>query len=220
MGHYYKYNELSNKRQSENIKNWYYECVKWELLQKLKWVDGLLVLGLILIAIGVGINVKDEYFKETKVEVVSAGRVDTQVSNKVMIDIAGEVVNPGVYEFQQGDRIQEALVKAGGLSVGADREWVGKNLNKAKALMDGQKIYIPREQEDYGEVMGETSKIISLNNASLSDLDRLRGVGPSLAQKIIDYREKNGGFKNKEELKMVSGIGEKLYEGIKDQIDL
>ncbi len=115
------------------------------------------------------------------------------------------------------------MERAGGLSIGADRQWVEKNLNRAETVIDGQKIYIPNSSEDI-ETKANTSTVknnkISLNNGSLSDFDILPGIGPSIAQKIIDYRTEKGGFKNIEELKLVGGIGDKLFEKIKDKVGL
>jgi len=151
---------------------------------------------------------------------------DVQVYSKVIIDIAGEVINPGVYELKNTDRIDDALVAAGGLSGEADRDWVEINLNKAEKLYDGQKIYIPKVGESEklqvksSSVLGTSSSIIRINSASLEDLDKLNGVGPAIAQRIIDYRTTNGGFKSVEEIKLVPGIGDKMFEKIKNEIQL
>jgi competence protein ComEA len=111
------------------------------------------------------------------------------------------------------------------LAANADRDWVEKNLNKAEKLVDGQKIYIPKigVKVKVDNVLGESvtkTKIVRINTATLEQLDTLSGIGPSIAQKIIDYRTQNGGFKNVEELKLVSGIGDKLFEKIKNEIAL
>jgi competence protein ComEA len=116
-------------------------------------------------------------------------------------------------------------VAAGGLSAKADRDWVEKNLNKAEKVVDGQKIFIPKigEEVKTENVLGSStteSKIVRLNTATLEQLDTLNGIGPAMAQRIIDYRTQNGGFKNIEELKLVSGIGDKLFEKIKNDVGL
>jgi len=116
-------------------------------------------------------------------------------------------------------------VAAGGLSAKADRDWVEKNLNKAEKLVDGQKIYIPKVGEEIktDQVLGSSTtetKIVRINTATIEQLDTLTGVGPSIAQRIIYYRTKNGGFKDVEELKLVSGIGDKLFEKIKNDVGL
>jgi competence protein ComEA len=134
------------------------------------------------------------------------------------------VIKPGVYELNNGDRIIDVLVMAGGLGAKADRGWIEKNLNQAEKIVDGQKIYIPKVGEEIkidNKVLGTSeSKIIRLNTATIEDLDKLTGIGPAIANRIIDYREKNGGFKDINELKLVSGIGDKLFEKIKNEIAL
>lgn len=210
-------------------------------LTKFKWVDGLLILGILLVMVGIGMNFKDNFWEKGEIKVTSKNisitptfrqaqgeQVDIQVDREVMIDISGEVINPGVYRLMGEVRVNDALIKAGGLSAKADRDWVAKNLNLAEKLMDGQKIYIPNQEEskklkvESKETLGVSTdnKIIRINSATVEQLDRLSGVGPAIAQRIIDYRTKNGGFKNIEELKLVSGIGDKLYEEIKNEIGL
>lgn len=225
-------------------------------LTKFRWIDGLLILGVLLVVVGIGMNFKDQFVTDSELKVMSKGftsdtklekkdggstNVDVQSNNEVVIDISGEVINPGLYRLVGDVRINDALIRAGGLSAQADRDWVAKNLNLAEKLMDGQKIFIPRQQltpacidcvegtagrqlggqanNDY--VLGVSqSKIVRINSATIEQLDTLSGVGPSIAKKIIDYRTQNGGFKNIEELKLVSGIGDKMYEKIKDDVSL
>lgn len=191
-----------------------------EKIQKLKIVDGFLVLGFLLVILGIGMNFREQFLGGEKVEIVKAevNQNDVQVSNKVVIDIGGEVINPGVYEMENEARVDDVLVKAGGLSVDADRDWVEKNLNKAEKVYDGEKIYIPKKGEVLASVDG--GGVIHLNSATVEELDKLDGVGPSIAQKIIDYRTKMGGFKTVEEIKLVPGIGDKMFEKIKDEIQL
>lgn len=198
---------------------------------KFRWVDGLLILGIILIIIGIGMSFKDQFLEKAEVKFLnkSVGLtefVDVEVYKEVTIDISGEVINPGVYRLIGDVRVNDALIKAGGLSAKADRDWVAKNLNLAEKLVDGQKIFIPK----IGDILGQSrdathgvstiDKIIRINSATVEQLDTLSGVGPSIAKKIIDYRTKNGGFKNIEELKLVSGIGDKLFEEIKNDVSL
>jgi len=205
-------------------------------LAKFKWIDGLLILGILLVISGIGMNFKDSFWEKAVLQSRISSKnisvtptIDVQVNSKVMIDVGGEVIKPGVYELNNGDRVNDALVAAGGLSAKADRDWVEKNLNKAEKVVDGQKIYIPKVGEILGDsVVGRDAthgvstniKIVRLNTATLEQLDTLNGIGPSIAQKIIDYRTANGGFKNVEELKLVSGIGDKLFEKIKDDVAL
>jgi len=189
------------------------------------------VLGFLLVIVGIGMNFKDQFLEKAQVnvttkEVSPTGQVDVQVDSEVTIDIAGEVIHPGVYKLKGDARVNDALVIAGGLAGQADRNWVEKNLNQAERLVDGQKIYIPKIGENSSSlsssssVLGSSSKIIRINTATVTDLDNLTGVGPAIAQRIIDYRTKNGGFKSVDEIKLVSGIGDKMFEKIKDEISL
>jgi len=202
-----------------------------EKLRKFKWIDGVFIIGFILIIVGIGMNFKNNFLEKSEVKLTTknispTGIVDTQVDSEVTIDIAGEVINPGVYKLKRELRVNDALVVAGGLAAGADRDWVEKNLNQAERLVDGQKIYIPKVGENItsgGNVLGTSqsnNKIIRINTATIEELDKLNGVGPAIAQRIIDYRNKVGGFKSIEELKLVSGIGDKMFEKIKDEISL
>lgn len=196
-------------------------------------MDGMLAVGLALITVGIGLGIKSKVDK-TKVELIKSKEAETvtQGYKKVTFDISGEVIKPGVYRLNGDSRISDALVVAGGLSVRADRDWVEKNINRAKRINDGEKIYIPRRQltqsggqakstGDKTVVLGvEEGGLININSARVEELDKLEGVGPSLASKIIEYRQKNGGFRNINELKLVSGIGDKMFEKIKDRVGL
>jgi competence protein ComEA len=205
-----------------------------EKLGKFGWVDGLLILGIILVIAGIGMNFQNSFWEKaevklTKKEISVTPVIDVQVDSKVTIDVGGEVINPGIYTLDKEARINDALVAAGGLSAKANRDWVEKNLNKAEKLVDGQKIYIPNQVEseklkvESNKILGSSTtetKIVRINTATAEQLDTLSGIGPAMAERIIDYRTKNGGFKNVEELKLVSGIGDKLFEKIKDNIAL
>lgn len=146
-------------------------------------------------------------------------------SGKIKADIEGAVLKPGVYELESGSRIGDLLIMAGGLTVEADREWVSKTLNLAAKLTDGGKVYIPSVGEvgsvkvesgkGSGTVGGAiTSLLISINSASLSELDKLPGVGPVTAQKIIDGRP----YQTIEELVSRKIVGQSVFEKIKEQI--
>ena len=201
-----------------------------EKIQKLKIVDGLLVIGFLLVILGIGINFKDQFLVKNEVKIESKNispvvKSDVQVSIEVVIDIAGEVMKPGVYHLKNTDRIDGALIAAGGLSAKADRDWVDLNLNKAEKLFDGQKIYIPKMGESsssYKVISSPSSvgKFIRINSASVEELDKLNGVGPAIAQRIIDYRVENGGFKTVDEIKLLPGIRDKMFEKIKNEIQL
>ena len=149
----------------------------------------------------------------------------TQETNKIMVHIIGQVKNPGVVEMNEGARLIDAIKELGGATAEADLEYV----NLAQKLRDEEKIYIPRKGEIPKEEIinaistnsgSKNSDIININTASLEQLKTLSGIGDVLASNIIEYRETNGGFKNKEELMNVKRIGEKIYNSIKDKIKI
>lgn len=135
----------------------------------------------------------------------------------LVVDIAGQVVNPAVYILPAGSRLYEAIEMAGGLTEAADT----RNTNLAEFVLDSSKIYIPSEKElelEVTKALEEKSGLININTADSSQLQRLTGVGPSTAEKIINYRKEYGGFKTIEDIKNVSGIGEKTFEKLKNLI--
>lgn len=139
--------------------------------------------------------------------------------------ISGEVAHPDVYELPSGAILSDAVNAAGGFSEEANRDLV----NLALPLSDGMHVHVPNNSIESilpavsgGIVPGSESAetTININAASLEELDRLPGIGPSTAQKIIDYRQENGPFASIEEVQNVSGIGPAKYEQIKDLITL
>lgn len=131
------------------------------------------------------------------------------------VDISGAVINPGVYELGNDDRVENVLAAAGGLARDADTKWIEKNLNRAAKLIDGQKIYIPRQGEESKPKIS-TSNIISINSGSQAELESLPGIGPVTAGKIISARPYSG----IEELVQKKIVGQKVYGQIKDKIGL
>lgn len=144
------------------------------------------------------------------------------------VDVDGAVVRPGVYRLKDGARVSQAIDAAGGLTVEADVT----GLNRASRITDGQKIYVPTvgEQQAAAAVggaessaattpgAGSSSGLVNINTASAAELQTLSGIGPSMAQSIIDDRSKNGPFASVDDLMRVSGIGEKKLAKIKDCI--
>jgi len=104
------------------------------------------------------------------------------IPKQVQLDISGAVKRPGVYTLNQGQRVWEAIQLAGGLDERADLYWVDSSLNKARLVVDGEKIYIP-----FQSPAGQAA-YVSLNRASLKQLDDLPGIGPKTARRIIDNR--------------------------------
>lgn len=140
--------------------------------------------------------------------------------SEIYVDICGCVYNPGVYKLKSGTRLFQAVEKAGGLTPAADIN----SINQAEEVYDGQKILIASKNEvDEGIYTGQatseaTSSKININTSDLTQLQNIPGVGPSTAQKIIDYRTTSGRFKSIEDIKNVSGIGEKTFEKMKEYI--
>lgn len=197
----------------------------YEKLRSLSWMDAVLIMGFMCVVVGLSLELSKNEVKE-EMELVKASEMSPTISEKrkIIVEVAGGVERPGVYSFEDDERLVAALARAGGLSGQADRDWVEKNINKSRRLRDGEKIYIAKVGEEGGEkvlgVESQEEKKVSLNEADSRELDTLPGVGPATAERIIRYREEKGGFKNIEELKLVSGIGEKMYEDIKDKISL
>ena len=129
---------------------------------------------------------------------------------------------PGVYELEEGARLAELVELAGGLAEEADIDAI----NRASEVRDGQKVYIPRIGETALAAGGESGTAataasdgrVDVNHASSEELQRLPGVGPATAEKIIAYREANGPFTAPEDLMQVSGIGQKTFAKMADLV--
>jgi competence protein ComEA len=165
---------------------------------------------------------------------------------EIIIDIEGGVVNPGVYHLAKGSRLDDAIKIAGGLNENADQNYISERLNKAQILVDGGKILIPvingtitSHNNSFATCTGmsqncspvvttssQTSQnraenpsntnLISINDATESELDSLSGVGPVTAQKIISNRP----YQTLEDLVAKKAVGESVYNKIKDLISL
>jgi len=188
-------------------------------LEKNKLSIGLLIVGIILLGAGVlGFKIINFSSNQPKVEILGGENENPEVG-KIIIEAAGEVQKPGVYELEIGSRVNDLLIKAGGLSVDADRDWVAKNINMASKLIDGAKIFIPKVLPQTGEVitrqqLGAKEEKININTASESELDTLWGVGPATAKKIISGRP----FQQPEELLEKKIVKSNVWEAIKDKI--
>jgi competence protein ComEA len=139
----------------------------------------------------------------------------------LIVHITGAVPRPGVYALPLGARVQDGISAAGGFLAEAEKS----QINLAALLEDGEKLDIPYIEgaspvigTPVPEVVTSTTELINLNIASAAELESLPGIGPTTAQKIIDYREQNGPFINAEDIINVSGIGPGTYERIKDLI--
>jgi competence protein ComEA len=133
------------------------------------------------------------------------------------VDVTGAVARPGVYALPPGSRVQDAIQAAGGLRPEADQEL----LNLAALLKDGQVVRAPRKSAAAtGMAVLATTPggLVNINTASLQELDTLPGIGPVLAQRILDYRAANGPFGTVEDLQQLEGLGPGIFEKIKDLV--
>ncbi len=131
------------------------------------------------------------------------------------VDIGGAVAVPGVYEVKPETRIFEVIALAGGALPEANLQRV----NQALPVQDGEKIYVPFfSDEEAFFVSGSGDERINLNTASAEELQTLSGIGEAKANAIIEYRKENGRFSSIEEIMNISGIGQSLFEKIKDRI--
>lgn len=136
------------------------------------------------------------------------------------VDIGGEVMKPGVYEVSDGTRLFEVIDKAGGLTEDADID----GINRAETVQDGQKIMIGRHGENPDEnrdsysannVTDSGEGKVNINTADAAALQTIPGIGPSKADRIIEYRESESKFNEIDDIKNISGIGNKTFESIK-----
>ena len=195
----------------------------------------VVVLIIMCIVIGYYIISKTEKYDYSDIEKISNIIEEDQevddniIENKIVIHITGEVEEEGVIELEKGARISDAIEEAGGTTEEADLS----NVNLAYSLSDGQKVKIPNINEKDEEIIvveekagdniiieGNKSKEekININKAAQTEIETLPGIGPSTALKIINYRNEHGKFKNIEDIKNVSGIGDSKFENIKEYI--
>lgn len=159
-----------------------------------------------------------------------AGGIET-ASGVICVDVEGAVRNPGLYELEAGSRVGDAVKAAGGITKKAVRGQV----NLASALQDGQQVVVPSKQDAAvsggqaqdsaavgvaagGSGDGDAQGKININTASATQLQQLSGIGESLSQRIVDYRNANGAFGSVDDLTKVSGIGDARLESIRAQI--
>lgn len=206
-----------------------------EILNKRQKIIVVVLIIIMCIVIGYYIISKTEKYDYSDIEKISNIIEEDQevddniIENKIVIHITGEVEEEGVIELEKGARISDAIEEAGGTTEEADLS----NVNLAYSLSDGQKVKIPNINEKDEEIIvveekagdniiieGNKSKEekININKAAQTEIETLPGIGPSTALKIINYRNEHGKFKNIEDIKNVSGIGDSKFENIKEYI--
>ncbi|WP_349017406.1 ComEA family DNA-binding protein [Streptomyces cavernicola] len=163
---------------------------------------------------------------------------DGVAGGRIVVDVSGKVRSPGIHRLPAGARVADALEAAGGVRSGADIT----SLNRARLLMDGEQVVVgvPAAPGQVGvggsASTGTTSSgasggaagagpgagagaaPVSLNTATVDQLDTLPGVGPVLAQHIVDYRTQHGGFRSVDELREVNGIGDRRFADLKNAV--
>lgn len=148
----------------------------------------------------------------------------------IKVDVKGAVKSPGIFTAQAGDRVIDLISAAGSFTEKADTDKV----NFAQIIEDQMVIYVPEiGEEDKGNLeniqvgtsgdavtKGTSGGLVNLNTATQEDLQTLTGIGPSKANAILEYRESIGKFKEVDELKQVTGIGDKTFERLRDSISV
>jgi competence protein ComEA len=161
---------------------------------------------------------KSDVFTEPEEGTVS---VESE-STVIKVDVKGAIQNPGVFTAETGDRVIDIIAAAGDFTENADKDRV----NLAQLVEDQMVIYVPKIGEEStfvsekAQPQGTVSDDgkVNLNSASQTELETIPGIGPSKALTIIEYREQNGPFQSVEDIKNISGIGDKTFEKLKDSI--
>jgi competence protein ComEA len=149
-------------------------------------------------------------------------RLEHRPARVALVHVAGAVRTPGVYRLRDGERVQDAVRRAGGPRAGADLNAI----NLAAKVADGQQVVVPRRGAGVapvgggatGEVGGPPQAPVSLNTATAEQLDTLDGVGPATASKILEYRRQHGGFRSIDDLGEIPGIGPKRLGALRGKV--
>ena len=210
------------------VKRWLMEYKK-----VLSIIVGVLAV-IVIIFVGRGMMASSTKEKVMVTNAVNTTRVEeatTMMPQNCYVDIKGEVLRPGVYEFSCESRIQEVIKKAGGFTEEADQT----KINLAQKITDQMQMIVPNvhsKQED-GLTEGNSEKgsstntsvsnskqgTININTATLEELQTIKGIGKKKAEAILQYRKEYGAFRTKEDLLQVKGIGKKALEAIESQVN-
>jgi len=174
-------------------------------------------------------NEQNSSLSKAKNFVSSKSKAKNSVSSKIYVDVKGAILKPGMYCLKNSQRVFDAINLAGGLAEGAD----SNQINYAALLVDQMVIYVPKIGEDISRQQNISKNCengqktnrsfpndqkINLNTATSEELQKITGIGAKKAQKIIEYRQKNGTFKKVDDLREISGFGEKIIENIRESI--
>lgn len=198
-------------------------------------IIGAIIIALIIIGYYVyGRQTNEEQLLTSEEAIDKAQDQQLNEQTEIIVHITGAVKKEGIVTLKENSRIADAVEAAGGLKEDADMS----KINLAYVLEDGMKIKIPSvndkneetkqdvtNEEEIVDIIPESNiksekEMVNINKASQTELETLPGIGPSIALKIINYRNENGKFSNIEDLKKVSGIGENKYENIKALISV
>lgn len=189
----------------------------------------ILLAGLILISFGAFIFKSGIFSSPTKIEVLESTQAGQ--GKEITVEIGGSVVSPGVFKLPGDSRVEDLIIKSGGFSANADRDWTNKYLNRAAKLTDGQKVYVPSidwQSNPSGAnksgdikvdqpVLGLTgTDLVNINTASLNELDTLPGIGQVYGQNIIEHRP----YSDIAELVSKGAIKQSLFDKIKNLISV
>ena len=188
---------------------------------------------IVIILVGRGMMASPTKEKVMVTNAVNTTRVEettTMMPQNCYVDIKGEVLRPGVYEFSCESRIQEVIKKAGGFTEEADET----KINLAQKITDQMQIIVPNlhSKQEGGVTEGNSEKgntsnttpsnskqgTVNINTATLEELQTIKGIGKKKAEAILQYRKEHGAFRTKEDLLQVKGIGKKALEAIESQV--
>ena len=207
---------------------------KWLMEYKkiLSIVGGVLAI-IVIVLVGRGMMASPTKEKVMVTNAVNTTRVEettVMIPQNCYVDIKGEVLHPGVYEFSCESRIQEVIKKAGGFTEEADET----KINLAQKITDQMQIIVPNvHAKQEGGVIEENSGkgsssntnssnlkqgTVNINTATLEELQTIKGIGKKKAEAILQYRKEHGAFRTKEDLLQVKGIGKKALEAIESQV--
>lgn len=193
-----------------NLRNWWGD-LHYSSLQK----RGLAIIACLVILISALFVLRG-----SSQEVIAAPaplEMESSSQQTLMVDVAGAVMNPGVYSLPLNARVFEAIKAAGGLKKGADTS----DINQARILRDGEQIYVYPTTTSSGGVARPAMRKngpVMINRATVKDFESLDGIGPVLANRIVSYRKINGPFAAVEDLLKVPGIGQSKFAQFKEKL--
>ena len=185
---------------------------------------------LVVVALAAGGAVYAGIHGQEEVVELDAGTAPVQEAQakEIVVYVAGAVNRPGVVQLAEGARAKDAVDACGGFLPTADTNGV----NLAQKLKDGMQVTVPEKSPQGTAVQGAAGGaqagaakslpegMVNINTADEKELDKLPGIGPAMAKRIVEYRTENGAFQSPEEIKRVKGIGDAKYEKMKDKIAL